>query len=114
MGEVSDLMYEREVSINFNDGEDIARVYAASPAWMRKFDRFCEENPSEFRAVEDSTENGRVVGRFYEFPKKLITIRAKSGSLDLTDEQRAALAERGRQNRAKQLEKQKEAQDGDT
>ena len=108
MGEASDLLYEREVTIRFSDAEETAYVYAASPAWMRKFDRFCEENPSEFRAVEDSTENGRVIGRFYEFPKKLITIRAKSKTLDLTDEQRAVLSERGRQNRAKQLEKQKD------
>ena len=88
---VSLEMYEREVSINFNDAEETARVYAASPAWMRKLDRLCESNSEDFKCTEDSRIDGQVVGRFYEFPKSLITIRSKSRTL--TDEQRAARAE---------------------
>ena len=98
MGEVSDLMYEREVSINFNDGEDIARVYAASPAWMRKFDRLCDEFPENFKMTEESRENGRVVAKFYEFPKKFVRISKKERAPQaLTDEQKAARDERLRQ-----------------
>ena len=96
MSEVSDLMYEREVSINFNDGEDIARVYAASPAWMRKFDRLCEEHSENFKMTEESRENGRVVGKFYEFPKSFLSIRTKKVTYDLTPEQKAERAERAR------------------
>ena len=94
MGEVSDLMYEREVSINFNDGEDIARVYAASPAWMRKFDRLCAEHPENFRMTEESRENGQVVAKFYEFPKSFLSIKTKKRELNLTEGQRAKARDR--------------------
>ena len=87
---------EQEVTISFCEGDPVARVYCASPVWIRKFDRLVRENPESFRATEDSMERGEVVGRFYEFPKSLITIRAKKRTANLTEEQREALRERAR------------------
>ena len=33
--------YEQEVVINFNADEEMATVYSANPAWIRKWMRWC-------------------------------------------------------------------------
>lgn len=61
--------YEQEVVINLNADEDMATVYSANPAWIRKMDKLVQEFPEVFR-VKRQTE----ISRTYELPKKLVRI----------------------------------------
>lgn len=40
--------YEQEVVINLNADEDMATVYSANPAWIRKMDALVKEFPDIF------------------------------------------------------------------
>lgn len=61
--------YEQEVVINLNADGDMAIVYSANPAWIRKMDRLVQEFPEVFR-VKRQTE----ISKTYELPKKLVRI----------------------------------------
>ena len=61
--------YEQEVVINFNADEDMATVYSANPAWIRKMDALVQEFPYVFR-IKWQTE----VSKTYEIPKKYVRI----------------------------------------
>jgi len=67
--------YEQEVVINFNADEDMATVYSANPAWIRKMDVLVKEFPGVFH-VKRQTE----ISKTYELPKKLVRI-GKPGKL---------------------------------
>lgn len=61
--------YEQEVVINFNADEDMATVYSANSAWIRKMDSLVREFPDVFR-VKRQTE----ISKTYEVPKKYVRI----------------------------------------
>ena len=61
--------YEQEVVINFNADEDMATLYSANPAWIRKLDALVKEFPNVFH-VKRQTE----VSKTYELPKKYVRI----------------------------------------
>ena len=61
--------YEQEVVINLNADEDMATVYSANPAWIRKMDALVKEFPVTFH-VKRQTE----ISKTYEMPKKLVRI----------------------------------------
>lgn len=61
--------YEQEVVINFNADDEMATVYSANPAWIRKMDKLCREFPDVFR-IRRWTE----VSKTYEMPKKYVRI----------------------------------------
>ncbi len=86
--------YEQEVTIGFNAAEDTAELYTADSVWMRKLDKLVEQNPEQFKPGREETYKGEVVAKRYSFPKRFITIRSKDVKRELTDEQRAELAER--------------------
>lgn len=86
--------YEQEVTIGFNAAEDTAELYTADSVWMRKLDKLVEQNPEQFRLGRTETCKGEVVAKRYSFPKRFITIRSRDVKRELTDEQRAELAER--------------------
>lgn len=88
--------YERETLISFNEAEDMADITAYSPAWIRKFDKLCKENPEQFKCKEWDTQrlDGRIIAKRYEFPKRFISIRTKDVKRELTDEQREQARER--------------------
>ena len=60
---------EQEVVINLNADEDMATVYSANPAWIRKMDALVKEFPDVFR-IKRWTE----ISKTYEMPKKYIRI----------------------------------------
>ncbi len=41
--------YEQGVVINLNAGEEMAAVYSAAPAWIRKMNALVQECPDVFR-----------------------------------------------------------------
>jgi len=61
--------YEQEVVINLNADEDMATVYSANPAWIRKMDALVKEFPDIFH-VKRQTE----ISKIYEMPKKFVRI----------------------------------------
>ena len=61
--------YEQEVVINFNADEEMATVYSANAAWIRKMDALVREFPDIFH-VKRQTE----ISKTYEMPKKLVRI----------------------------------------
>ena len=86
--------YEQEVTIGFNAAEDMAELYTADPVWMRKLDKLVEQNPEQFKPGRVETCKEEIVAKRYSFPKRFITIRSKDVKRELTDGQRAELAER--------------------
>ena len=97
--------YERETLISFNEAEGTADMTTYNQAWIRKFDRLCEENPEQFKRVDWDTQklDGKVISKRYTFPKRFITIRTKDVKRELTEEQRARLRAFGRESRKRQL-----------
>ena len=90
---------EQEVSVLIEPGNDNARIYTSYPAFIRKFDRLCEENPEEWKCTGVSRVDGEEIGKSYECKRNLILFRAKSQTRELTDEQRAEIAKRLKQAR---------------
>ena len=61
--------YEQEVVINLNADEEMATVYSANPAWIRKMDALVREFPDIFRI-----KRWIEISKTYEMPKKYIRI----------------------------------------
>jgi len=85
---------EREVIISFNSAEDTADLYTADPVYIRKLDKLVQQNPDQFREVRQEKLEGMVVAKRYTLPKRFISIRSKTKTMNLTDEQRAEMSER--------------------
>ncbi len=66
--------YEQEVVIHLNADEEMATVYSANPAWIRKMDGLVREYPDVFR-MKRQTE----ISRTYEVPKKYVRIAKPRG-----------------------------------
>lgn len=49
----SPTLYERETIIRWDDENDEANFYTASPVQMRKMDRLCAEHPESFRVKRE-------------------------------------------------------------
>lgn len=81
---------EKETIINFNESEKTASVYTFNSKLMRQLATLYQERPNE---VILNRDEGDCVE--YTIPKSWVKIRA---SRILTDEQRAAMGERMRQN----------------
>lgn len=90
---------EREGVITFNSAEENADIYASDPVWIRKFDKLVEQNPEQFKVIQEYKCEGKVIAKSYLFPKRFLTIRSKDVAVTLTDEQRAERAKRMRQMR---------------
>ena len=86
---------EQETTVNIYPSQiqDFAEIYSSIPATIKKLRKFAEENPDE---VKIQKEDG--VGLFAQVPAKWVQIR-KPKQMNLTDEQRAAAAERLRNAR---------------
>lgn len=80
---------EQEVVIRYNAEEDFMEIYTAYPPLMRKLD----EQPAYTKIREDKYE-GEVVSMTFKADKKLITLRSKRQSREMTDEERQKVAER--------------------
>lgn len=79
---------EQETIISFNAAEDMAELYTADPAMIRKMNRLVEENPEQFRSKVHSRYQGNVYAMNYYFPKRFVTIRSKNKVSNMTEEQK--------------------------
>lgn len=80
---------ERETIICYNEADKTATVFSYNRRMLRDLDNLAAERPEECQHVGG---NG-IGGHTYTVPKKWIKLRA---SRILTDEQKAAYAERAR------------------
>ena len=62
--------YEQETIINFNNDEQEASIYTASPQMMRKLDALAAAYPEHYQVVEQTE-----VSKTYSCEKHLINLR---------------------------------------
>jgi len=103
---------EQEVVIQISRDESAANVYASDSRYINKFDKLCEANPAEWKFIRVETCQGDVVGKFYTCPAKFVSFRRESRKVELTDEQKAARAERMREIQRKRREKKNDIYSG--
>lgn len=85
------MRIEQETIINFNDEEDLATLWTASPTVRRRMDKMLK-NP-----LISKTKNGIDFAE-YTFPSSCVKIKMP---LSLSDEKRAELAKRAALMRGK-------------
>lgn len=90
-------LYEKETIITYNESPDAAEVFTYNSVLMRKLDKLCEEYPEQVTCLRTNNTNG-AVSKEYTVPRRWI--KAKKGR-ELTEEERAAMAERLRLAREK-------------
>lgn len=88
-------LYEQETIINYNREEKTASIFTHDPALIRKCDSLCEK--SEAITVLREGEGWKE----YTCPKSWIKVKMPR---ELTEEQRAELAERMKSLRKEQLD----------
>ena len=89
---------ERETIIIFNAAEDIAEIYTADPVYIRKLDKLCEQFPDTYKFMKELSVKRCKESKTYSMPKRLVKFRSPI-TREISEEQRAALAERLRKVR---------------
>lgn len=90
---------EREIHaggyVYAENGERAERmeVYTSDYGYMLKFDRFCKENPEEWKVEKVETSGDDIVSKTYSCPASCLSFRR--GKNKLTAENKKAIAERG-------------------
>lgn len=87
---------EQETIITFNEQEKTAVIYTHNTALCRKLDKLADERPEEAKRLRTFPDGGRE----FEIPKRWVKVNA---GLNLTDEQRQAMAERAKALNASKL-----------
>lgn len=87
---------EQEVSINFLRKDDLAEAYVSDNTWITKFEKLCAKSPDLYKKVNE-TEWGST----YTFPKKLLVLKSKIVTRELTEEQRIEIGKRLSKGREK-------------
>lgn len=83
---------DQETIINFNAGEETAEMYTADPVMIRRMNKLCSENPSQFSGAVHSRYDGKIYAMYYKFPKRFVSIRSKD--IKKSEEQREASRQR--------------------
>lgn len=97
---------EQETIIVFSRNNDTASVETTDSTVLTKLKKYATTNPDEWVLTNVTTSQNesdpmRITSICFECPKKLISLRSKStASRELTEEERAEIAERMRNARA--------------
>lgn len=97
---------EQETVIVFSRNGDMASVETTDSTVLTKLKRYAVANPDEWVIINVTTSQNesdpmRITSICFECPKKLVSLRSKSTSpRELTEEERAEIAERMRNARA--------------
>lgn len=78
---------ERETSFLWDDSSPVCLCYTANPAMLRKLDLLCESYPESFVCTKRHSNSG-----FYEFPKRLVSVRKPRPKKELTQQEYQTLA----------------------
>ncbi len=81
---------ERETSIGWSRLDDDATIYTTDETVMTRLEKLVAENPKEWRVKELHTVEGKLVGKTYICPVKLVSFRGKSIRLSAEEKQRRA------------------------
>lgn len=87
---------ERETILTYNEADSYWEIYTGVQSHIRKFDKLNYEVTNV-----DYYEDGTVAGKFYKVPKKAISFRDPSKKRNISEEQKAMLAERMKNIRRK-------------
>ena len=99
------MLEEQETHISWGRLDDRVKVYVSDRTVMTKLDKLVATEGSEWKLDKISKlRTGEMVGKFYSCPIQCIAFRAKPYKMNLTDEERAARAERMKQLREKDLD----------
>lgn len=87
---------EQETTISFGRDKDGAEIWTSDRTVMTKLDKLCEESPEYWKCKKvEYFLDGSLANKVYTVTDKaLISFRSKKVKRELTDEQRAELAER--------------------
>ena len=85
---------EQEVHINFGRNDNVAKVYASDTRYINKLDKLVENNPDFWKCTGTETVKGEVIGKSYECPISLISLRSKKTVRVLTEEQKEEFRQR--------------------
>ena len=97
---------EQETIIVFSRNNGTASVETTDPTVLTKLKKYAATNPKEWVLTNattgrDESDPMKITSICFECPKKLISLRSKSASpRELTEEERAEIAERMRNIRA--------------
>ena len=97
---------EQETVIVFSRNNGTASVETTDPTVLTKLKKYAAANPNEWSltnvtASGNESDPKKITSICFECPKKLISLRSKSASpRELTEEERAEIAERMRNIRA--------------
>lgn len=91
---------EQETHISWGRLDDKARIYTSDSTEMTRLDKLVKNNPDEWKFIEQTTHEGDIVGKFYECPKRLVSLRLKTTvARELTEEQKEAFVKRMSESR---------------
>lgn len=82
---------ERETILTYNEADGYWEIYTGVQSHIRKFDKLNYDVTNV-----DYYEDGTVAGKFYKVPKNAISFRDPSKKRNISEEQKAMLAERMR------------------
>lgn len=88
----------KETSWNFISDDTVAYFSSSEQRWIAKIRKLAEQNPEEVIILKQPQENGGVI--YAQVPPKWLKV-SPPRKVNYTEEQRAAMAERLRQNRLK-------------
>lgn len=96
-------IYEQETIVRFYRDEDRATVYTSDITMMNKLDKMVATSGDWYLVGSHNFKDGTIADKTYECPKGFISFRSKAISREMTDEQKAAFAERMKSLRAAQI-----------
>ena len=87
---------EQETTISFSRTDSGAENWTSDRTTMTKLDRLCSESPEYWKCKKvENFLDGSLANKVYTVTdKSLISFRSKKVKRELTDEQRAEMAER--------------------
>lgn len=85
---------EQETIISFDRAGKEANLYTTDPVWLRKMDKLAEEYPETFKVRRQEKYQEKVIATDYTFPHRLISIRSKVRTVNMTEEQKDAARQR--------------------
>ena len=83
---------EQEILVLLNGKDDRISIHTTYPHWIKRLDKYCEENPEEWHVEDEYVSGGRVLSRSYSALKEYLKLQKKKRHV--SEEQRRASAER--------------------
>lgn len=83
---------EQEIIVTMNGRTDTISIYTSYPHWIKRLDKYCEENPEQWKCTDVGILDGEVASKSYTAPKDFLKLQKRKRYV--SDEQRKASAER--------------------